>query len=217
MAVRSNEPVLGLDPAMMAVTMHDGQRNREVSSVGWVPYLYMPNFVSSSALTTALSLPAVGGSIAIPFYNPGHMLYTRLVVRNTDTTLARSAEARLYYQKLNNGNSAENTLDFITGTDGTLSFTAAAASTQAISASADPTYIPPGVIWLVFRNTHATNTFGVGSTAVSAALASNAAQTKTLGSSLGTTLDFVAATWTKVSAMYAIRLEGRVFGQTSQF
>jgi hypothetical protein len=45
----------------------------------------------------------------------------------------------------------------------------------------------------------------------------NTGQTKTLGSSLGSTLDFVAATWVKVTAIYAVRLVGNVFGQTSSF
>lgn len=216
-SMNTTEGQVDWDTTNKAVEAYDSQRERAVSSVGWVPYVFMPNFVSTAALTTSVALAAAGGSIAIPFYVPGHMLFQRMLIRQRDTTLLRTAEARLYVQRLNNGNGGENTLDFVTGTDGTLSFTAAAVSTQQIAASAAPVYLAPGVYWYVLRNTHATNAFNIATTAVSAELANNVAQTKTLGSGLGSTLDFVAATWAKTTYMVAIRLDGRVFGQTTQF
>lgn len=213
----TTEGYIGYQSTTEIVRVYDGQRERAVSATGWVPFLYMPNFVSSAALTTALSLAANGGSLAVPMYLAGHMLLERVLLRNTDTTLARSWHWDLYVQRLNNGNSGENTLDRVASATADESFTAAAASTRALAAGSAPVYLGPGVYWLVIQNTHASNTFGIGSTAVSAAMANNSGQTKTLTVPNGSTLDFVAATWTKVTAMYALRLEGRVFGQTTQF
>ncbi|HVP57598.1 MAG TPA: hypothetical protein VMU02_05835, partial [bacterium] len=84
------------------------------------------------------------------------------------------------------------------------------------SNAASPTYLAPGTYWLVLRNTHASNTFGLG-TAAAGTLASNTAQEKTLGSALGSTLDFVAASWTKKTFLAGVRLNGLVFGGASAF
>lgn len=216
-SLATTEGTIGWQSSDELVRIYDGQRERAVSASGWVPFLYMPNFVSTAALTTSATIAANGGSIAIPFYNPGHMLLQRALFRERSTTLARAVEGALYVQPLNNGNSGENTLNRVAGTDGTASWTASAVSTQAISMSGSPVYIGPGAYWYVIRVTQASNNISLASTAVSNEMANNSAQTKTLGSALGSTLDFVAATWTKVTAMYAVRLEGRVFGQTSQF
>lgn len=216
-ALATNEGAFGWESTQELIRVYDGQRERAVSAVGWVPYVYMPNFVSTAALTTAASLTANGGSLAIPMYVVGHMLVQRALIRNTDTTLTRAWRWDLYVQRLNNGNGAENTLTRVVDSNGSDSFTAAAASTRGLDATTPGTYIAPGVYWLVVQNTNASNTFGVGSTAVSSALSNNAAQTKTTTNPNGSTLDFVAATWTKQTALYAVRLDGRVFGQTTQF
>lgn len=197
----------------------DGQRWRGVGAMGWCPYAYPINFVASSAFTTALSLPANGGSIAIPIWVPSHMFVSSCSIRNTDTASARTWNWDLYTQYLNNGNAPENSLvRIIQGGPGAAndSFTPGAASTRTLSAST-VTAIPPGVYWLVVQNRHATNTFGLGSTAASAAFAVNSAQTKTTSNANGDPLDFIAATWTKVTAIYAVRLNARVFGSNTEF
>jgi len=81
-----------------------------------------------------------------------------------------------------------------------------------VRVSSNLTYLLPGVYWLVVQNTHATSTFGVGS-AASGTLSVNRGQTKTLAVPLPATLDFVTPTWTKVTGVYAVILEGDVFGQ----
>jgi hypothetical protein len=221
-ALTTTEGYVGWQSTTERLRLYDGQREITIGDVGWMPYAFPAFFDPGAALTTALNLPANGGSIAIPYVVTGHMLLDSVSIWSTDTGSARAAEWRLFQQRLNNGNGSENTLDAVTGADGTWSFTPGSASARGSNASSEPVYLAPGVYWLVIRNTHATNTFGLGSTAAGntgwiAGGTVNIAQTKTLGSALTTTLDFVAATWTKVAASYAARLGGRVFGETAQF
>jgi len=185
-------------------------------AAGWQPFAYPIHFVANATYTVSTVLAANGGSIAIPIMVTGAMSLERALVRTTDSTLARSLECRLYSQTAQTGDSGENTLTEVSGTDASLSYTAASATTRALVFTGAPVDIDPGVYWLVVRNTHATNTLGLGSASSATAFANNSAQTKTIGA-LGSTLDFVAATWAKVTGLYAVRLDGRVFGQTTQF
>lgn len=199
--------------------LYDAQRERSLSSIGWTPSALPLIYDPSAALTTAYSLAANGGTLVIPMLVTGHMLLQGVTVRNTDTGTARSWRWHLYEQYLNNGNSGENTLTRIESGNGNDSFTpAGAASNRTLNGTGAPTYLAPGVYWLAIQNVHATNTFGLASTAVgSSAFAPNSAQVKTLTVPLGSTLDLVAATWTKLVDIYAVRMNGRVFGQTTAF
>lgn len=213
-ALTTTEGYAGWQSATERLRLYDGQRERSLSSVGWQPFAFPISFVPTAAFTTALSLPADGGSIAIPMWVPGHMLLEGAEWRNTDTSGARTVDWTLYVQHLNNGNGAENTLDRVATTAGQLSYTASAASIKGIDA--DPiTYLAPGIYWLVIQNQHATQTYGLGSTASSSAFAVRTAQTVTATNPIGATLDFTG--WSKVTAIYAARLYGRVFGQTTPF
>lgn len=196
---------------------YDGQRARAISAGGWAPFAYPVLFAAASAFTTALALAANGGSIAIPILVPAHMLLESVSVRNTDAATARTWGWDLYRQRLNNGNGGENTLDRVAACSANETFTPGAASTRTLTAGSAPVYLAPGLYWLVIQSRHATSTFGLGSTASSAAFALNSGQTKTTTNPNGATVDFVAAAWTKVTAHYAVRLNGRVFGQTAAF
>lgn len=197
--------------------VYDAQRFRGISARGWCPYAYPINFVASAAFTTNLVLAANGGSIAIPIAVVGHLLLESVSVRNLDVSTARTWGWDLYEQFLNNGNGGENTLTRVVASNGNETFTPGAASTRTLAASGAPVYLAPGTYWLVVQCRHASNNFVLGSTAASAAFALNSAQTKTTTNPNGSTLDFVAATWTKVTAIYAVRLNGRVFGETTVF
>lgn len=199
------------------VDVYDGQRDRSVTSRGYAPFAYPIVFDASVAFTTALALAANGGSIAIPIFVPSNMLLESVSVRNTDAATARTWGWDLYEQYLNNGNAGENTLTRVAACSANDTFTPGAASTRTLTAGSAPVYLGAGVYWLVVQSRHATSTFGLGSTAASGAFAVNSAQTKTTTNPNGATLDLVAATWTKVTAIYAVRLNGRVFGQTSAF
>jgi hypothetical protein len=216
-AMGTTEGQVDWDTTLKKLEVYDGQRELGIGHGGWAPHALPTVFVADAAFTTSETLPISGGSIAVPIHVPAQLLSRGFTIHNRDTTNTRAIEARLYQQRLNNGNGGENTLDFVTGTDATDSFTAAAASTRAVVFSGAPVYLAPGIYWLVVRNTSGTQTWALGSTASSSAFSMNTGQTKTLGSSLGSTLDFVAATWVKVTAIYAVRLVGNVFGQTSSF
>ena len=211
----SIEGALRWDFTLKALAHHNGQRELYAPR-GWQPYAYAIGGSASLVATTALTLAANGGALACPVVADGHMLLQSLVLRSTDTTLARSAEWRLYAQRLNNGNAGENALDEVAGANGAFSFTAAAASNQTSAPSGAPIYLAPGLYWLVIRNTHATNTFGLG-TAAAGTMALTTGKTKTLGSALGATLDLVAATWAATTGIAGVCLRGRVFGETAAY
>ena len=216
-ALTTTEAEAGWDSTDKLVRVYDTQRERNISDVGWLPYAYPIVFSPTATFTTALTLSPTE-AIGVPIFVPGHMLVDRVRVRNTDTTLERTWEWRLYVQRLNNGNSGEATLDEIAGANGTETFTASAASTRAADATSAPVYIGPGTYWLVIRNSHGSNNFVVGTSAVSTAFTVNSYINGDIASALGSTLDFT--TWTAISKrteMVATRIDGRVFGQTTEF
>ena len=87
---------------------------------------------------------------------------------------------------------------------------------RTITVTGAPVYLAPGTYWLVIKN-NATATLGLGSTAAGT-MAQNTGQTKTLGTgALAVTLDFVLATWAKVTWIAGVRLNRCVFGQATQF
>lgn len=216
-AVTSTEGYIRWHTTNKVLGLYDAVLERSLSDRGWMPYAYPIAFAPNAAFTTALALAANGGSIAVPIWLDGHMLLQSVSVRNTDTATARTWGWDLYEQYQNSGQAAENTLARVAACTSNETFTPSAASTRTVAVGSAPVYLGPGLYWLVVQNRHATSTFGQGSTAAGAAFALNTAQTKTTGNPNGATLDFVAATWTKVTAMYAVRLNGRVFGQSTAF
>lgn len=214
----SSEGDLREDSSTHSVVYHDSQRERGLSVNGFAAYADPPGFNSFGGnFGTALALAANGGTALIPIVVTAHFLADTLILRSTDTATARSAEWSIYQQYLNNGNSGENALTQVSSNlYGTFSFTPVAASTQTSQATTPPVYLAPGVYWLALRNTSAAQSFGLGTTGAGS-FAPNVFQTKTLSSALGSTVDAVAATWTKSTAMPGVRLQGRVFGQTTVF
>jgi hypothetical protein len=179
-----------------------------LKQVGWEPYAYMPGFNAAGAYTSALTLAANGGCLAIPILVAGRMHPKSVSVWNTDAATARSWNWALYVQS---GQNASNTLDRVAVGSAADAFTPGAASKRTIVVAGGVT-LPPGLYWLVIQNNHATSTFGLGSVA-SGTLSHDRAQTKTLTVPVGDTLDFVAATWAQVQGVYAVVLEGHVFAR----
>ena len=217
-ALATDQGEVGWDSTNKRLRIYDTQRERVIGAAGWTPFAYPMIFSPTSAYTTGLTLSAAGESVGIPIYVPGHMLLDRFRVRNLDTASERSYEWRVYVQRLNNGNSGEATLDEIPGANGTETFTPSGASTRASDASGAPVYVPPGVVWVVLRNNHGSNSFSLGTSAVATQFAPNAFINGDIASALGSTLDFT--NWTSIgknSSMVAVRLDGRVFGQTTEF
>jgi hypothetical protein len=201
------------DAANDILNVYDGQRERGVSAVGWTPTAF-PFFHDPSAVfTTAITLPANGGSIAIPMIVPAHMLLADVTVRNLDTATARTWGWDLYVNRLNNNNASENTVDRVVACTANETFTPSAASSRFVACPI--TYLAPGVYWLVIQNRHATNTFAFASSAHAAGSVATgivAGITKTTTNPNGATLDLVAATWAKQATGLSAAMRGRVLG-----
>lgn len=211
----ANEGEYGYDSTRKGIQYHDGVRKRLASTMGYMPYAYPVGGGPTQTATTALAIAANGGNIAIPVVLEGHMLLDGVTFRNTDTATARGpAEFALYEDRLDNANA----LSLVTGAVGSLAtWTPTVASNRTIAVTSPPIYLPSGSYWLLLKNNHASNTMGLGVTAAGT-LATNTAQTKTLTTAAyGSTLDLVAATWTKIATVPGVRLNGRVFGQTTAF
>lgn len=209
----TSEGELNYNDTTEDIGYHNGQR-RLTDAVGWTPHASMIGYTGAGG--NALNLAVSGGSLAVAVQVTGHFLFETLTIRQSAAASARAAEWRIYRQRLNNGNAGENTLDEVAGANGTFSFTPSAASNESSSVGSPPVYLAPGTYWLVVRNTDATQQFPWGA-AAAGLLAPNLCQTKTLGSALGATLDFVAATWTKSTNIPNFILKGRVFGETTVF
>jgi hypothetical protein len=155
-------------------------------------------------------------SIAFPIIIVGHMRAVSAQFYIGAST-SPTYELQLFREYLNNGNAGENTLAYVAGC-GRASAAGGASSINNANFGTAGTYLPPGLYWMVIRNTSATNTLIIGGSTASFSAVSFA-QTKTLGSTIvGANLDFHAATWTKITN-YAIagRIGGEVFGETSVF
>jgi hypothetical protein len=203
------------DATRKRVRYHDGVRERTVGGGGYQPYAYPVGGGPQQAYATAQALAAAGGTLAVPFTIDGSMLLESVSFWNTDAATARGpVEFALYEDRLGNANA----LPILTGAVGSLaSWTPTVAAIRTITATGGPIYIPPGCYWLTLKNNHATVTLGLAS-AAAGTMAGNVGQTKTLTTSaFGATLDLVAATWTKVTWLPAIRLNGRSFGVAAAF
>lgn len=211
-------PAPRYDSTLHELRFHNTQRELSAPA-GWQPYALAVGATATDSYGNNTALPISGGSIAVAIPVTGHMLLQAVAIYNGDTATLRALEWRLYKQRLNNGNAGENTLDEVPGANGTDSFTPSAASVRVCAASGAPVYLSPGIYWLVVRNTDPTSAWDLRySAAPAVGLLQTICQTKTLGSALGATLDFVAATWTKSSTINpAVALYGRVFGQTTAF
>lgn len=216
-AITATEAYLQWQTTRKALFLYDGQRERALSEVGWLPYAYPIGATPADVLTAGTAVAANGGSVAIPMRLEAPMLLESASCVNDDLASERSWNWALYEQYLNNGNAAENTLTRVAYGSADDTFIASGTgNVRVITAASAPVYLPPGLYWFVFQNVHATNTFLLGRVGAST-MNAKTSQTKTLSVPLAATLDFVAATWAKNGATWGVRLNGRVFGQTSAF
>lgn len=212
-ALSTTEGYAQWQSTLKQLLLYDGARELSLSSVGWTPRAVPIGYDNTTGNNTAVALAANGGSVAMFLLVPAHMLVQRVVVFNTDSTLARTWAWDIYIDDVNNS----NTLRRVVASNGSDTFTAVGPTSHILDASGAPVYLSPGGYWLVIQNRHASNTFGIGSQASSANYAFQLTQTKTTTNPNGATLDLVAATWTKVTTVFSARVDGRVFGQTTPF
>lgn len=208
----SESPVLSYDNTRKLMMLRDSVRNRAVPKVGYVPYAFPIGGGPAQFSGATLALAAAGGTVATPFTVEGHMLCKSIMFRSPDATLVRGPlEVAIWRDSANNSNS----LPIVPGSNTTLAaFTATVGVVRTITYT-NSIYLSPGIYWLTMKNNHATNTLSVGASAAGA-LAASAAQTKTLGAgAFGTSLDFVTATWTKITTLPVVRLNGTSFGEAT--
>lgn len=186
-------------------------------SSGWSPVVFPLGFDQTATYTTVRTLGAQG-TIALPFLLTAPMELQTINFWNTDSTLVREWEVAVWHQPFQDNSTTDKLLAKVPGSQnfgggGTVS----SAGLRSTPYSSGTCYVPAGVVWVTLKNIHASNSLGVGYVAGSAQMAVNLAQSKTLASNSfdGDTLDFVAATWTKLTDIHAIALHGAVFGGTS--
>lgn len=181
--------------------------------VGWQPFAYPVGMALSDVVGATITLPANGGAIAVPMLISGPMRITGLSFYSQDAAGARSMEWGLYQQldsvPASNEKDAESALTVI----GTFSVNPSAVGAK-YSALTNSERVMPGLYWLVLRNTHAANTFGVGSVAYGTATISNTNMANTLATALGLSLDLSTASgWTvSVGGVPVVVLRGEVLG-----
>lgn len=184
---------------------------------GFQPYAMMDgasNVLNFSADSAVLAANGEARAIPITLYTP--MLLQSVSVWNNDTATQRTWSWGLYVQKTQTANSDENTLTRVATASAAETFTPTVASLRTIAASSAPVFLGPGVYWLVIQNQHASNTFSLGRVSAATNMG-NTLQAKIITNPMGSTLDFVAATWTRGTGVMGVRLNGNVFGQASAF
>lgn len=184
-------------------------RTRRNQRASYQPYAAPIGYSHANAYATVLAIAAVSGSLIVPITLSGPMLLQDVRVLNGDTTGVRTWRWDLYADFDNNA----NTLPRIATCSAPETFTASAASVRTITASGAPVFLSPGNYWLVFQNTHATNTFGLNVQGVVSAFQVATVKTKTTGSTNGATLDIVTG-WVAGFNTPAIQLRGRAAGDT---
>jgi hypothetical protein len=190
----------------------DGTQARPVTPIGYQPYAFPIGSVDfATANSTAVNLATVasgdGGAILIPIVIHAAMQVEECWFYSTDTSLARSAEWRLYYDQVNSGAN----LFHVAGLNGTMSFTPGSATWRS-SAASTPAIIAPGSYWLVIRNTSTARSFGIGVAAGGISGAPTITRVDTALGALDTSLDFSGFSANNNRVVQAA-LMGSVFGE----
>lgn len=188
----------------------------KLNKQGRQPFAYAMGLSADAVSDAGITLTAVsgglGGAIAVPVLVSGIMDIQSVQLRQGSTASARAAEFALYREPLNGG----ATLNRISGTDGTFSFTPSAIDDREAAISSPPTQIDPGIYWVVIRNTSGAQTFVIRRN-TPAELAANSwflSSTAASVAALGATIDLTG--WAVSGAgVPFVRLEGRVAGRTA--
>lgn len=199
------------------------QRRRYVNSsdVGWTPFVY-PLLYAPMGSTTSdnRTLAANGTTLVCPVYVPGNLLLQHL---KFIYTAGGSQEITwgwdIYAQDLNDGNTAENTLRRVAQSGNQTLTTSAAVLTLDVLGA--PVPLTPGLYWIALQNRHASTSITIhGQVPVDHGFGAwplTGTMTKLTTNPNGNTLNFVSS-WTQQNGFVpALRLGGRVFGQTAAF
>lgn len=189
----------------------DRRRAGQSSAAGWLPYAYsmchIPNGDYSSNLQSIQFL-------AVPFQIAGNMLVQQVVIRSGQNASNRNVTWGIYKQNTNDAVASEKNLYRVGGREsGTLfSFTIANAVLAAIPA---PVFLTPGTYWVAINFDGSLSVPSILMNNFDANTNKSYIATGGVGS-IGQTLDLTTG-WTKDFLSYAVRLEGRVFGEAAAF
>ena len=213
-ALTATEGHIKWDSTLKQWTVYDAQRERSIGEVGWCHIAFPLGHVLNSTFPVSFNQANQWDTTIIPIVVPGHMLLHSATVRNNDTGTARTWGWDLYVNRLNNGNSGENTAVRVASCSADQTFTPTVASDRTITASA-ATYLAPGLYWLAIQNRHASSGFSLAAK-VADTFAFNAARRKAAGTggTNGATLDLVTS-WTATTSQAAAWLSGRVLGEAT--
>lgn len=228
LAAQGNDQTLGQYRMLFQVDSKDGGRafiehnvsgtNRRsyLPATGWLPYAMQEGASQALSFGNNFAIPASGGAIAFPVTLVAPMMLQSVTLRNNDSSNGHTWNWYLYEQMKQTGDAGENSLSLKANGAAAETWTASGATFRTIAAANAPLYLAPGIYWMVIQNQHASQTFSIATNNAGVIL-HNSAQSKTLSIPPGDPLDFVAATWTKRTAMYEVVLEGDVFGQNTIF
>jgi hypothetical protein len=192
-------------------------RKMPLPAVGFLPWVFAMGANPAQTFGTNTNLAANGGAFAAAVVLSAPMLLRSVSVFNNNSSLQRSWNWYLYVQYTQTEVSSENSLTLKANGTAAEVFTPGSTSERTILAATLPTFLPPGAYWLVIQCQHASNNFGVAGIAEGTFSDATISQTKTLAIPPGNTLDFHAATWTKVGTTLGARLNGEVFGESAAF
>lgn len=168
--------------------------------------------VSSGATTFIAVAAGLGGAVAIPIVLTEPMALQSITIRQGATASLRSCEFALYREPAGGG----TPLQRITGTTGTFSFTPAAIDDRTANIATPGTVIAPGTVWLAIRNTSAAQPFLLRRYIASELVANVSSVNNTTGeATLAATLNTAGAAWGGSTSLFFVRLNGRVFGQST--
>ena len=162
-----------------------------------VPYIFGGGASPADNFSGTITLPANGGSIAIPCPLFGGFYPQTITCRTTDTSGSHTLEVALY----------ADTEPLTRLIFGSFTFTATVAAVRTGVFTTSPVYYGgTGVIWLVCRNAGAAST--TLSTFAASGLGGNYAATQTLGSSLASVLPTTG--WTPTASLPLVRIDGSI-------
>lgn len=194
-------------------------RSRSVQSSvnGWQAFAYPQYYIPNNAYNASVRAIGLNQGIAVPFVLTGNMLIQSVTVRFIGASINYNLSWGLYVQDVNDGNTAENTLRRIAA-GGNSGATGAGPVNIVLPASSLPEPVSPGAYWLVIKSSGAIGTFAFAGITPAAGFESalNLAKVNTTSVSIDQTLDLVT-NWTSITDATAIRINGRILGQTSAF
>jgi hypothetical protein len=204
---------------IVQANIKDRRRAVQFSSNGWLPYVWPINYLPNGTYPTDQTGGSVAfssnASVAVPFALTGNLALQSVTFRAGALALRTTIITwAIYTQDVNDENTAENTLRRVALVDnGTVNYNP---GNVTMTASPAPIILTPGIYWLVMKNSNSPS-FSLGAIAATGSSFSdqNSFMTHT-NPTLGQTLDFVTG-WSKSTAIPGVRLNGRVFGQTTAF